>query len=325
MAFSISAWRLMIGLQFQGFPVPVGDEAVIAVGGEEGQLGTGRGLHPPDDEPHRRGVGFTLEGGIGGLGHIGGAVHPVGNRRPVLLGDRLNQLPQAFVLADGDGEADTHLAADGDESVGVEAAVGAHRELAAGPTVAHPPHRFTQEVGSAASGVGTALAQPGHQHVAGSGGDGQQWVIAPRAGVVVVSRPFFVQSIGLADGGVQVDGQGQVAGSGPSGPCACQQLAAHPVELTDMPPPETAQEGAQGGWRLDHAAENTDPTSTTPFLATDMKPCSLYSHNPSHGKVNTVGLPSEREELGGSSWIVTELLEREGSRPVKWCKSASSC
>ena len=44
---------------------------------------------------------------------------------------------------------------------------------------------------------------------------------------------------------------------------ACQQLAAHPVELTDMPPPEAAQEGAQGGWRLDHAAENTDrPTST---------------------------------------------------------------
>ena len=26
----------MVGLQFQGFPVPVGDEAVIAVAGEEG-------------------------------------------------------------------------------------------------------------------------------------------------------------------------------------------------------------------------------------------------------------------------------------------------
>ena len=50
----------MVGLQFQGCPVPVGDEAVIAVGGEEGQLGTGRGLHPPDDEPHRHGVGLTL-------------------------------------------------------------------------------------------------------------------------------------------------------------------------------------------------------------------------------------------------------------------------
>ena len=122
--------------------------------------------------------------------------------RSRFIGDRLNQLPQAFVLADGDGEADTHLAADGDESVGVEAAVGAHRELAAGPTVAHTPHRFTQEVGSAASGVGTALAQPGHQHVAGSGGDGQQWVIAPRAGVVVVSRPFFVQSMAETGGPV---------------------------------------------------------------------------------------------------------------------------
>ena len=52
----------------------------------------------------------------------------------------------------------------------------------------------------------------------------------------------------------QVDGQGRVAGSGPSGPGPGQQLAAHAVELTDMPPPEAAQEGPQGGWRLDHAA-----------------------------------------------------------------------
>ena len=54
----------MVGLQFQGFPLPVGDAAVIAVGGEEGQLGTGRGLHAPDDEPHRRGVGLALEGSV---------------------------------------------------------------------------------------------------------------------------------------------------------------------------------------------------------------------------------------------------------------------
>ena len=36
----------MVSLQFQGLPVPVGDAAVIAVGGEEGQLGAGRGLSP---------------------------------------------------------------------------------------------------------------------------------------------------------------------------------------------------------------------------------------------------------------------------------------
>ena len=53
----------MVGLQFQGVSLPAGDEAVIAVGGEEGQLGTGRGLHPPDDEPHRGGAGLALEGG----------------------------------------------------------------------------------------------------------------------------------------------------------------------------------------------------------------------------------------------------------------------
>ena len=54
----------MVGLQFQGLPVPVGDEAVIAVSGEEGELGTGRRLHPPNDEPHRRGARLGLERGV---------------------------------------------------------------------------------------------------------------------------------------------------------------------------------------------------------------------------------------------------------------------
>ena len=64
----------MVSLQFEQLPVPVGDEAMIAVFGEEGELGTGRRLHPPDDEPYRRGVRLGLEGGAGGLGHIGGTV-----------------------------------------------------------------------------------------------------------------------------------------------------------------------------------------------------------------------------------------------------------
>ena len=41
----------MVGLKVQGISIPVGDAAVIAVAGEEGQLGAVRGLHPPDDEP----------------------------------------------------------------------------------------------------------------------------------------------------------------------------------------------------------------------------------------------------------------------------------
>ena len=48
----------------------------------------------------------------------------VRNRRPVLLGYDLDEIAQAFMLADGDGEADIQFSADGDHGVGVEAAVG---------------------------------------------------------------------------------------------------------------------------------------------------------------------------------------------------------
>ena len=166
------------------------------------------------------------------------------------------RIPQAFVLADGDGEADIHPAPDGDHGVGIEAAVSPHGELAPGSAVAHPPHRLTQEVGVAAGGVGPPLAQEvgvaaggvgpplaqaGHQHVAGAGGDGQQRVIAPRTGVAVVAGTLLGQSVGLADRRIKVDGEwcvaracsglpgpgpatpgspGLVGGHGPTGSCA---------------------------------------------------------------------------------------------------------
>ena len=99
-----------------------------------------------------------------------------------------------MVLANGDGEADLHLAADGDDVVGddvvgVEAAVGPHGERSGGSGIAHSADGFPQEVGGAPSGVGASLAQPCHQHVAGVRGDGQQRVIASLAGVAVAARP----------------------------------------------------------------------------------------------------------------------------------------
>ena len=146
---------------------------------------------------------------------------------------------QAGALADGDGEADIHPAADGDHGVGIEAAVGPHRELAPGSAVAHPPHRFTQEVGSAAGGVGDSRRRA--TDVAGAGGDGQQRVIAPRTGVAVVAGALLGQSVGLADRRIKVDGEWCVAGSGTGLPDPGQQLAAHPVQLADMAPPEAAR------------------------------------------------------------------------------------
>ena len=201
----------MVGLQRQGISIPVGDESVIAVVGEQRQLGTGRGLDPAYDEPHGCGVGLALEGYIRGLRHVGGALHPIGDGRPVPLGYGLDDVAQTGVLSGGDGAADVliaadGIAADGDDGVGVEAAVGPHRELTRGTGVAHPAHRLPQEVVGAPSGDGAALAQPCHQHVAGSGGHGQDRVIAPLAGVVVALRTLLAQPKGLADGGVQVDG-----------------------------------------------------------------------------------------------------------------------
>ena len=127
--------------------------------------------------------------------------------------------------------------------------------MSPGPTVAYSPHRLSQEVGGAPSGVGAALAQPGQQHVAGAGGDGQQWVIAPGAGVAVVARALLGQTVGLADGGIEVDGERCVAESGTGLPDPGQQLAAHPVQLADVAPAKAAQEGAQGGGGLDHTAQ----------------------------------------------------------------------
>ena len=42
------------------------------------------------------------------------------------------------------------------------------------------------------------------------------------------------------------------------GPGLGQQLAAHPIQLADMGPPEAAQEGPQGGRRLDHATDDAN-------------------------------------------------------------------
>ena len=87
----------------------------------------------------------------------------------------------------------------------------------------HPPHRLAHlrgnyniQVGCAASSVGPTLSQPCHQHVSGSSGDGQQRVIATLTCVVVPARSLLAQSVGLADGRVQVDGQRRVPGPAPT-------------------------------------------------------------------------------------------------------------
>ena len=78
-------------------------------------------------------------------------------------------------------------------------------------------------------------------------------MIAPLASVAVAAGALLGQAVGLADGGIEIIGQGAIAGASP-GPG--QQFPAHPVELADVAPAEAAQEGAQNGRRLDHAAQH---------------------------------------------------------------------
>ena len=114
----------MVCFQVEGGPLPVGDEGVVAIGGEQGQLRTWRGFHPADDEADRYVVGLTREGSVAGFGHIGRAFHPVRRERALRLGYGLDEIVQGLVLAYGDGEADTLIATDGDDGVSVEVAVG---------------------------------------------------------------------------------------------------------------------------------------------------------------------------------------------------------
>ena len=118
----------VVRLQFQRLPIPVGDEGVIAVGGEGSQLGTGVGLTRRTMSRTDAASG-SLWKGAGGLRHIGGAVYPVGDGRPVRLGYGFDEMAQAGTLADGDGEADLRLATDGDYGMGVEASVSPYRSV----------------------------------------------------------------------------------------------------------------------------------------------------------------------------------------------------
>ena len=210
----------MIGLQFQRLPIAVGDEGVIAVG-EEGLSASRRTM--------------SRAGGASGLvwnevvSATGGAVHPVGNGSPVLL---CGQVPQASAL--GDREAGHPFP-------------GRRQRQCGRRSYREGPHRSAPAPPSHAGSGAAPRAVPGP---GSSGPAPRQWP----AGVIAAGAGIRGGDHRSRRWSSQVDGQGRVAGSGPSGPGPGQQLAAHAVELTDMPPPEAAQERPQGGWRLDHAA-----------------------------------------------------------------------
>lgn len=246
----------VVGLEGERVARAVGDEGVIVVGGEEGELGARGGLHAADDEPGGLRALLPGERRVGRLGHVGAALEPVRDGAPGVLRDRLDELVEPAVEAHRDAEAHAHRPADPHDLVGIEAAVGPQGELAARARVADPPDRLAQEVGRSPGGVGAALAQAGHEHVTGPGGHREQGVVAAHASVAVVSGALFLEAVRLADRQVEIDRQGASAGTRAGRPRPRQQEPADPIELAHMAPAETAQERPEGGGRLHGEAQH---------------------------------------------------------------------
>ena len=54
----------MVGLEFESLAIAVGDEGVVVVEGEEGELGTRRRAYPADDEPEALRILLIREGDV---------------------------------------------------------------------------------------------------------------------------------------------------------------------------------------------------------------------------------------------------------------------
>ena len=135
---------------------------------------------------------------------------------------------------------------DRDQGVGIEAAVGAHRELSYGSGMAHSPHRLTQEVGGTPNGVGATLAQPGtsarHRFRRRRPAAGDS--LAGRCSCGGGHPPWPVRRFRRW----WSPGRWSTARHRVRQPAAQARDSSsrpHPIQLAHVPPPEAAQEGPQ--------------------------------------------------------------------------------
>ena len=174
----------------------------------------------------------------------------------------------------------------------IEAAVGPHSELPAGPTVANPPHR--QEVGGAAGGPGPRAAGTSARRRFRR--RWQQRVIAPGAGVAVVAGTLLGQSVGLADRRIQIDGEGA---------SRVQRRPSRPSSNSRSPGPVGGRGGnCEYGWRA--------PCHTTQGAG-----CPAGAQHIGVVKV------AARQRRCHQVIILSPVLARPGARPRSKCRSTS--
>ena len=167
----------MVGLEFDHVAGTVGDERVIGVGGQQGQLGAGRGLDPAHDQPARLAV--AGEGPIGDLGHLG-AVGEVRDRHPRRLVDGGDGgVDSAFVQLGGDRVAHIGGPAGVDHFAAVETRVTPQGQRPGGARGPDPVEGLAQKAGCPPPRMGVAAPQAAAHHIGGAGHHGEERVIAP--------------------------------------------------------------------------------------------------------------------------------------------------
>ena len=120
-----------------------------------------------------------------------------------------------------------------------------------------------------------------------------------------------------------VESRSMVNGASPGPAPACQargqQLAAHPVQLADVAPAKAAQEDAQGGWRLDYAAESAGrPASAQGIGVVDAVAASQRGSDQRHYLVAGVG-PARR--IAQVQALLYQLGKAEVQGP-RWLEGA---
>ena len=209
------------------------------------------------------------------------------------------------------------LAAGVDDLVGVEAGVGAQADRSGSAGAAGPVDRLGDEAGRAAPGVGDAFAQAGAEHVAGARHGGQQRVVAALAAPVDLGRALLLEPVGLAVGGVDVDGHRPRSGPGASLPRPAQRLPGDLVELAGRAPGKRAQERAQRRRRSNMVAEDLPGgASAQPVGVADPLPAGQGRVEQGHRLVAGVGRAGgvAEVEVGVEQLAEQESLSEAGSK-----------
>jgi hypothetical protein len=190
----------------------------------------------------------------------------VGQRLPIGVGDRRDRGLDVLLLAHSDRVGPARGLKAGHDLLVPETGVGAQQLRAGRAGARNAGNELLDEPQRAPCGVRRALAGADVQHLAGLSARGEDRVVATLAGIAKRSA-LLVIAVDLTDERIDVDRQTLLARSRAGCPCPPKALREHPIELTDMPEGERAQERPQRRRRADAVPEHRRGLSRAQHVA----------------------------------------------------------